>query len=179
MLSYISSFFRKSKSFWLDKTSGEKCIMLSPKGMVISWVNSPQFWRWTSISEARFEEVPELLYDCLFEVCGRLSTKYLSPRTRYSVYIVFKTNDLYPGVTLEPFPRFVRYVGPTDLKYEREYVTRPEKREDKWMEAELGEFFNETSCGDVEVSVIDENSYWKSGLVIQGIEFRPTKKHVN
>ncbi|OAP07647.1 hypothetical protein AXX17_AT2G01300 [Arabidopsis thaliana] len=152
--------------------------MLSPKGMVISWVNSPQFWRWTATSEARFEEVPELLYDCLFEVCGRLSTKYLSPRTRYSVYIVF--NDLYPGLVIpEPFQRFVRFVGPMDLKYEREYVTRPEKREDEWMEAELGEFFNETSCGDVEVSVIDENSYWKSGLVIQGIEFRPTKKHVN
>lgn len=54
-------------------------------------------------------------------------------------------------------------------------VMKPKKREDGWMEAELGEFFNEKGCYEVELSVIEIKSpYWKCGLIIQGIEFRPT-----
>ncbi|EOA25983.1 hypothetical protein CARUB_v10019372mg [Capsella rubella] len=180
------------KSLWLEKMSGKRCIMLSPKEMWIKWVSSPrQFWQWISIPEARFEEVPELLNVCWFEVRGRISTRYLSPSTRYSVYIVFKTKNGCPGledvpvevgvglVGQESSQRFIYFVGPSDRKKEKEMrdVMKPEKREDGWMEAELGEFFNKASCDEVDLSVVEIKSpHWKRGLIIQGIEFRPSKR---
>ncbi|CAH8266509.1 unnamed protein product [Arabidopsis lyrata] len=179
------------KSFWLEKGNGKKCIMLSPKkDMWITWVSTPQYWRWISIPEARFEEVPELLNVCWFEVRGGMSTKYLSPRTRYSAYIVFKTKDRCPNLGDVPAEatvglvgqassqRFIYFVGPTNRGREREtrVVTKPTERKDGWMEAELGEFFNESSCDEVATSILETKSpYWKRGLIIQGIEFRPTK----
>lgn len=138
----------------------------------------------------RFEKVAELLNVCWFEVRGGISTRYLSPRTCYSVYIVFKTKHGCPGlgdlpvevkvglVGQEASQKLIYFVGPTNRRrdQERRDVTRPKEREDGWMEAELGEFFNEASCDDVEVSVVEIKSpYWKRGLIIQGIEFRPTQ----
>ncbi|XP_019085974.1 PREDICTED: putative F-box protein PP2-B2 [Camelina sativa] len=179
------------KSFWLEKTSGKRCIMLSPNEMWITWVSSPQyFWRWISIPEARFEGVPELLNVCWFEVRGRISTRYLSPMTRYSVYIVFKTKNGCPGLGDVPVEvevglmgqessqRLIYFVGPSDQRTEREMrdVMKPEKREDGWMEVELGEFFNETSCDEISATVLENKSpRWKRGLIIQGFEFRPAK----
>ena len=56
----------------------------------------------------------------------------------------------------------------------RREVTRPKEREDGWMEAELGELYNESCCDDISVSVVETKSpYWKRGLIIQGIEFHP------
>lgn len=53
-------------------------------------------------------------------------------------------------------------------------MTRPKEREDGWMEAELGELYNESCCDDISVSVVETKSpYWKRGLIIQGIEFHP------
>ncbi|XP_019102136.1 PREDICTED: putative F-box protein PP2-B2 [Camelina sativa] len=156
--------------------------MLSPNEMWITWVSSPQrFWQWISIPEARFEGVPELLSVCWFEVRSRISTRYLSPRKRYSVYIVFKTKNGCPGlgdvpvevevglVGQESSQRFIYFVGPSDRRKEREKkdVMKPDKREDGWMEAELGEFFNEASCDEISATVLENKS--------QGFEFRPAK----
>ncbi|KAL8540814.1 hypothetical protein ACS0TY_002145 [Phlomoides rotata] len=50
----------------------------------------------------------------------------------------------------------------------------PKQRNDGWMEVELGEWFvNGGEDGDFEVGLVQNNSDWKSGLVIQGIEIRP------
>ncbi|EOA24543.1 hypothetical protein CARUB_v10017801mg [Capsella rubella] len=178
------------KSFWLEKASGKRCIMLSSKELWITWGSSPQYWQWISIPEARFEKVAELLDVCWFEVRGKTRTRELSPGTRYSAYIVFKTKDQCPGlghlpvevglglVGQETSKRFIYFVGPRARRGGRETgdVMKPEEREDGWMEAELGEFFNEASCDEVEQSVIETKSpYWKRGLIIQGIELRPTK----
>ncbi|RID60255.1 hypothetical protein BRARA_F03423 [Brassica rapa] len=47
---------------------------------------------------------------------------------------------------------------------------------DGWMEAELGELYNESCCDDISGSVVEtESPYWKRGLIIQGFEFRPVK----
>lgn len=143
-----------------------------------------------SLLLCRFEKVAELLDVCWFEIHGKTSTRVLSPGTRYSAYIVFKTKDRCPGlghlpvevglglVGQETSKRFIYFVGPRVRRGEIETgdVTKPVDREDGWMEAELGEFFNEASCDEVELSVIETKSpYWKHGLIIQGIEFRPAK----
>ncbi|RWW59295.1 hypothetical protein BHE74_00033780 [Ensete ventricosum] len=48
-------------------------------------------------------------------------------------------------------------------------------RDDGWMEAELGEFYNEEGeDGEVEMSLMEvKGGHWKKGLIIQGIEIRP------
>lgn len=39
---------------------------------------------------------------------------------------------------------------------ERREVTRPKEREDGWMEAELGDLYNESCCNDISVSFVDQ-----------------------
>ncbi|ESQ33084.1 hypothetical protein EUTSA_v10004729mg [Eutrema salsugineum] len=178
------------KSFWLEKASGKRCIMLSSKEVWITWGSSPQYWQWISIPESRFDKIAELLNVCWFEIRAGMHTRYLSPGTRYSVYIVFKTEDGCPGlgdipvevgvglVGQESSQKLIYFVGPSDRRRDREVrdVTKPKERVDGWMEAELGEFFNESCCDDISVSVVETKSpYWKRGLIIQGIEFRPAK----
>ncbi|CAN7044289.1 unnamed protein product [Brassica rapa subsp. trilocularis] len=179
-------------SFWLDKASGKKCVMVSAKELAITWGNSPQHWQWISIPESRFEKVAELLSVWWFEIRGKMNTRLIFLGTRYSAYIVFKTVNKCPGLADLPVEVGVGLVGqeiPKQLIYfdgymdkdakkergEMRDVMKPKKREDGWMEAELGEFFNEEGCNEIELSVIEIKSpYWKCGLIIQGIEFRPT-----
>ncbi|CAN6856642.1 unnamed protein product, partial [Brassica oleracea] len=184
------------KSFWLEKASGKRCIMLSLKESSITWGTSPQYWRWISIPESRFEKIAELLNVCWFDIGDGMHTRYLSPRTHYSVYIVFKTKNGCPnlgdspvdvGVGLvgqEPSQKLIYFIGPPGRgrgrrrrrETETRDVTRPEAREDGWMEAELGEFYNDSCCDDISFSIIKTNTpHWKSGLIVQGIEFRPAK----
>ncbi|KAF8015423.1 hypothetical protein BT93_H1048 [Corymbia citriodora subsp. variegata] len=51
----------------------------------------------------------------------------------------------------------------------------PKKRRDDWLEIELGEFLmKDGQDGEVEMSVLDtKGTYWKSGLIAEGIEIRP------
>ncbi|KAF8015455.1 hypothetical protein BT93_H1078 [Corymbia citriodora subsp. variegata] len=53
----------------------------------------------------------------------------------------------------------------------------PRDREDGWKEVNLGEFFvDDSPTGEVKISLMEVKSgKWKSGLVIQGIELRPTQ----
>lgn len=50
------------------------------------------------------------------------------------------------------------------------------RREDGWMEVELGEYFVKGGEDDLEMSVMEvKGGNWKSGLIVQGIEIRPKK----
>uniref|UniRef100_M4ECU4 F-box domain-containing protein n=1 Tax=Brassica campestris TaxID=3711 RepID=M4ECU4_BRACM len=180
------------KSFWLEKGSGKKCVMLAARALWITWGSSPEYWQWISMPESRFEKVAELLSVWWFEIRGKMNTRLIFLGTRYSAYIVFKTVNKCPGLADLPVEVGVGLVGqeiPKQLIYfdgymdkdakkergEMRDVMKPKKREDGWMEAELGEFFNEEGCNEIELSVIEIKSpYWKCGLIIQGIEFRPT-----
>ncbi|XP_024007468.1 LOW QUALITY PROTEIN: F-box protein At2g02240 [Eutrema salsugineum] len=178
-------------SFWLEKASGKKCIMLSAKKLAITWGSSPQYWQWISIPESRFGKVPELLDVCAFEIRGWMNTRILSPRTRYSAYVVYKTRNGCHGFRDLPIQvgigllgqttnkRFICFDESSDRIKKRELM-KSKMREDGWIEAEIGDFFNERGsslgCDEIELSIVDITSpYWKRGLIIQGIEFRPAK----
>ena len=48
------------------------------------------------------------------------------------------------------------------------------RRGDGWMEVELGSFYNDRGDdGVVETWLLATNAQWKSGLIVEGIEFRP------
>ncbi|KAA8548445.1 hypothetical protein F0562_000129 [Nyssa sinensis] len=48
-------------SFSLEKETGKKCYMLPARELIISWGDTPYYWKWTSHLDSRFSEVAELL----------------------------------------------------------------------------------------------------------------------
>ncbi|KAK7269088.1 hypothetical protein RIF29_21804 [Crotalaria pallida] len=76
-------------SFQLDKENGKKCYMLCARMLFIVWGDTPRYWRWISLPEARFSEVAELVSVCWFEIRGWINTRLLSPETLYGAYLVF------------------------------------------------------------------------------------------
>ncbi|XP_059439537.1 putative F-box protein PP2-B12 [Corylus avellana] len=90
------------KSFWLEKRSGKICYMLSPKDLVIVWMETPFYWRWTSLPDARFAEVAELVNVCWLEIRGKINACMLSPGTLYTAYLVFKVTTGSFGFENQP-----------------------------------------------------------------------------
>ncbi|KAE8009886.1 hypothetical protein FH972_006293 [Carpinus fangiana] len=99
------------KSFWLEKRSGKICYMLSPKDLVIVWMGTPRHWTWTSLPDARFPEVAELISVCWLEIRGKINTNMLSPATLYTAYLVFKVTTGSFGFENQPVEVAVGVVG--------------------------------------------------------------------
>ncbi|XP_055835113.1 F-box protein PP2-B10-like [Solanum dulcamara] len=138
------------------------------------------------VSVEEFSEVACLGYACWLNICGRIGTKVLSPNTYYVAYLVFKLVDMYHG--FEPNNYTIMLVN-----YQREIATKeqintvrqintmriatfPKLRRDGWMEIELGNFNSkESSDGPVveRLIKIQRFDYKPSGLIVEGIEFRP------
>jgi hypothetical protein len=60
------------------------------------------------------------------------------------------------------------------IEYNNENGIRvPSKRDDGWMEIELGEFFCGEADEEIEMSVMEVGFRLKGGLVVEGIEVRP------
>ncbi|CAH2045750.1 unnamed protein product [Thlaspi arvense] len=184
------------KSFWLEKASGKKCIMLSAMSLSVTWGDDPRYWLWDPSPGARFEKVLELIDVCWFEICGRVNTRALSPGTRYSAYVVFKKADHsygFEGVAIEAgvgvvgqeaSTRFICFdagaggrEASTRRRRRRRNIVKPEERGDGWMEIELGGFFSGGGvCDEIEMSALEtKRLHWKSGLIILGIEIRPAR----
>lgn len=100
-----------AKSFSLDKKTGKKCYMISPRELSIVWGDVPRYWRWTSPPEARFGEVAELVSVCWLEIRGKIETEILSPGTLYAVYLVFKHTTSNYGFQQQPVEASVGLVG--------------------------------------------------------------------
>ncbi|KAL4297371.1 hypothetical protein GQ457_12G001820 [Hibiscus cannabinus] len=182
------------QSLQLDKESGVKCYMLGARSLSITWGDTSYKWTWTSLPESRFAfsfvffrfpEVAELKLVWWLEVKGRIETRILSPNTNYAAYLVFKLrNRRTTGFRQRPVGMNVNVDG-VGSREERRVSLDPRdesrhvrERGDGWMEAEMGEFFNENGDdGTVEFSVKElDTSYHKRGLIIEGIELRP--KHI-
>lgn len=116
--------------------------------------------------------------------------------THYKAYLVFQVNKVY-GFDYYPLNLSVGVVGTEGSK--RSAYLQPERRRrpyrqireeqptpgddvqfpnarvDRWLEVEMGEFFNEGGVddGELEMSALEiEGGNWKSGLILQGIEIR-------
>ncbi|KAH9670954.1 F-box protein [Citrus sinensis] len=99
------------KSFSLDKRSGKKCYMISARDLLIVWGDTPTYWRWTSVPEARFPEVAELICVCWLEIRCKINTRSLSPRTLYAAYLVYKPTAGSYGFEYQPVDASVGVVG--------------------------------------------------------------------
>ncbi|KAM3730765.1 hypothetical protein ACB098_12G110800 [Castanea mollissima] len=170
------------KSFFLDKSSGKKCYLLSARELSIVWGNTPEYWRWISLPEAeaetsRFPEVAELNYVWFFDISGKMSTSILSPKTHYAAYLVYKLRRSASGFRGRPFKASVKTIGGGEVHEQTVRLGLFAMRNDGWLETELGQFFNEGGEDDeLQVKLMEpSNGAPKTGLIVEGIEIRPTK----
>ncbi|CAB4298923.1 unnamed protein product [Prunus armeniaca] len=100
-------------SFSLDKSSGKKCYMISARALSIVWAgaDTPDYWKWISLPDSRFEEVAELLMVCWLEIRGKIGRRMLSPSTLYKAYLVFKLTARAYGFDHHPAEVWVGMLG--------------------------------------------------------------------
>ncbi|TXG68562.1 hypothetical protein EZV62_003497 [Acer yangbiense] len=133
----------------------------------------------------RFAQVAELKYVWWFDVKGRLETKFLSSKTNYVAYLVFKFANHRHGFEDRPIELSFYLEGrECETRRNKKVVLDPQRnslpqpyqlRGDGWMEIEMGEFFNEHGADGVVVcSLFDFDRFSpKGGLIVEGIQLRP------
>ncbi|CAL5397274.1 unnamed protein product [Camellia sinensis] len=188
------------KMLWLDKLTGKKSCMLSARELSITWADHPLYWSWKPLLQSRFAEVVELISIWWLEINAKINTRMLSPNTSYKAYLIVKfanraygLDSLHSKVSVEVSNYRTNrtiYLRHPDRKIqlsERLYTlssvytgnedTVPCKREDGWLEIELGEFYNDGSEDEVKMSLKEvSGAHLKGGLIVGGIEIRPKKE---
>ncbi|KAF5469340.1 hypothetical protein F2P56_013422 [Juglans regia] len=154
------------------------------------------------LPKSRFSEVALLRKVSWLDIKGRIETEILSPRTKYGAYFIYSMVDGFYGFH-NPVKVSIRleneeeggdainaYLNPRLwlgtqeqrsneelLQINRQDGRLPIKREDMWMEIEIGEFFtggHGDNHGEVEMCLKEvQVLHEKSGLVVHGIELRP------
>lgn len=188
-----------TKTFSIDKFSNKKCYMLSARELSIAWGTDPLSWCWKPFyPNSRFKEVAELVMTSWLDIHGKISTRMLSPDTRYGAYLVIKLAKRAYGLDSAPSEVSVEVVGSyksTGHTYLRRQLRQNGteeredgggisglervlcKRKDGWEEIELGEFYNGHGSDDEkEVSMRFrevKGIRLKGGIVLEGIEIRP------
>ncbi|KAG8372767.1 hypothetical protein BUALT_Bualt12G0101100 [Buddleja alternifolia] len=168
-------------SFSLEKRSGKKCYMIGAKELSIAWGETPMYWKWPSHTDSRFSEVALLRFVCWLDIRGKIETQMLSPNTLYGAYLVFKLTERAYGLeSAKSIVRVVNDEADCDAEERASYVQLqgegvPVRRGDGWMEIEMGNIYNdEGGDGEVEARLIEIwELHGKSGLIVEGIEFRP------
>ncbi|KAL2512058.1 Protein-serine/threonine phosphatase [Abeliophyllum distichum] len=165
---------RHDYSFQLDKTTGKKCYMIGARELRISLTCFVYPWKRSSHVDSRFSTVAELLQARQFDIRG-------------AAYLVFKLCENFRG--FKSAKVIIKF-----FKYDKDYEAvgraatlhlQPVKsengtiavirRSDGWMEVQLGMFYNALGeDGPVEARLLGKTAYTKSGLIVEGIEFRPT-----
>ena len=116
----------------------------------------------------------------------------LSPKTNYAAYLVYKlTEDAYGFDRLPPTVSVGTAEGGEVCKQtvflsqprqqwrqqQQQHTSHPSQRKDGWLEIKLGEYFNEEGKDyELQIRLLEGDSrQWKRGLIVEGIEIRPTK----
>ncbi|KAI3459641.1 hypothetical protein Pfo_016304 [Paulownia fortunei] len=163
-------------SFSIDKRNGNKCFMVGARELLISWKGC---WDFTSNAKSRFSEVAKLRSIGWIHIQGKIKTQMLSKNTTYAAYLVFwleKMDGLKSSKTVIRFLNDQPKNNTSNEHFEsRETGKIAKMRADGWVEIEMGKFYNGYGDdGEVEAWLTEINSpHGKSGLVVEGIEFRP------
>ncbi|CAA3026669.1 Hypothetical predicted protein [Olea europaea subsp. europaea] len=129
--------------------------------------------------------VAKLLGVWWLDIRGKIEVKKLSPNTQYVAYLVYRLAQNSFGLgsangmikflirekdaDAEKRATTLRLLPPENTNSQNAVVRRP----DGWMEVVIGHFYNDKGDeGMVEARLLETNC-WKSGLIVEGIEFRP------
>ncbi|KAD4178727.1 hypothetical protein E3N88_27318 [Mikania micrantha] len=179
--------------FSISKKS-KKRVMLPARAIL----QEEKGWNFLSLPGSRFKEVAESCDNNHLAIGFEIESELLSIGIMYACYLVFKLPENasgFEGIVLAsfetrsrahiPIEHHIYLVTPphTPIIDERPSTTRkikghPKLRKDGWMEIQVYELYN----GTISFHTISESGYLKSlngwkftGLLVQGIEFRPAK----
>ncbi|KAF6173987.1 hypothetical protein GIB67_039938 [Kingdonia uniflora] len=159
--------------------SEKKSYMIKSTELKYSDAENPKCWKY--INQRRVGKVAHLLDAPKFKIEGTMETKVLSPKTTYGVYFVYKLNLDAKGFVQTPVEALISFVEIKNTERFRSVYLDPDnqvpsqKREDGWLEIEMGEFFNDQGEDGAVHMILSEMKHGnsKSGLIIMGIELRP------
>ncbi|KAL7081368.1 hypothetical protein ACP275_14G035600 [Erythranthe tilingii] len=167
-------------SFSLDKRNGKKCFMVGARELAISWKGC---WDFTPNAKSRFSEVAKLRSIGWIHIQGKIKSQMLSQNTNYAAYMVFSLERMDGLRSSKTIVRFLKnHQSKNNTSKNENFESREtgkiaKTRGDGWMEIEMGKFYNGCSeeYGEVVEAWLTEihNPEGKSGLVVEGIEFRP------
>ncbi|KAH7865968.1 hypothetical protein Vadar_013675 [Vaccinium darrowii] len=191
-----------AESLALDKASGQRSFMLGARELAIECRSYPVNWTCLSWLHSRFSEVADLERVPWFDITGKIEARLLSPQTTYVVYLVFRLRSRLCTLGLIPpkakaSVRFfdgergdgggdgdrhghgIEIINIVSLGIQPSHLDGQfaRYREDKWMEIELGEFFNgQGDTGEIEMRLTAvEGGHWSYDIFVEGIELRPKK----
>ncbi|KAL3812364.1 hypothetical protein ACJIZ3_013632 [Penstemon smallii] len=130
-------------------------------------------------------EVAELIEVWWLQIKVRFDVKKLNKQTNYAAFLVFKLDRPENLERVSASVTFGREI--TDSKDSRYFVFLdkerisgeegrfPQRRDDSWMEINLGEFYNDLgNDGDLKICIWEKNTdNCKCGLFVRAIELRP------
>ncbi|GKA31123.1 kinase-like domain, phloem protein 2-like protein [Tanacetum coccineum] len=172
--------------FWLGEVDEKKLLVLSAKAALYKFSNVDLFTSKPS-AESRFQEVIELLPQQVFYINCTIRSQMLSSDTQYVCYLVFKLSEKFQGLHCPVKVRdvlhkenneaeFVYFITPSPLNIND--ITRvPKQREDGWMEIQVWKFNSAHEFKDDSLSIdmkFTSHEGPMSGLIVCGLEFRPT-----
>ncbi|GKD98750.1 kinase-like domain, phloem protein 2-like protein [Tanacetum coccineum] len=171
---------------WMGKLNGKKFLVLSAKAAVYKFSNVDLFTLNPS-AESRFQDVLELLPQQVFYIDCMIRSQMLSADTEYACYLIFKLSDKCHGLhnpvkvrdllhQVNQEAEFFYFITPSPLNIND--ITRiPKQRKDGWMEIRLWKFNSTHDFKDDSLSIYMKfisHEGTMSGLIICGLEFRPT-----
>ncbi|PIM97604.1 hypothetical protein CDL12_29924 [Handroanthus impetiginosus] len=152
-------------------------LLLSHK--LLSSEDSIHHWERKAHAKSRFSEVAELVdSSSRFTIQARIHAEMLSPETSYAAYLVFELTENYKNLGFAIST--VRFSG-QDLISEQQtrmvHFQSSNSRGDGWTEVEMGSFYVHNGRNtEIEVTLVEPsgNMNMKSGLIVEGVEFRPS-----
>ncbi|KAJ4751491.1 F-box family protein [Rhynchospora pubera] len=174
--------------------------MIAARELKFVWGEDKNYWKWIPLSNSRFSEGILLLEVCWLEIRAKIKCRVLSARTAYAAYLIFSMEDganwldtilqkssiIMNGMTVSKHWICIEPEGSTRRRHAQHIrnadkigpnVKVPEDRDDGWKEIEMGRFYiSDGDDEDVEVKLTEVRGWDRmSGLLLQGIEFRPLK----
>ncbi|KAJ9537576.1 hypothetical protein OSB04_030309 [Centaurea solstitialis] len=191
--------FNKGEEWFFLAKNGKKCLMLPAREILVK-----SKWSWKPLSTSRFKEVA---FDCHgrdFVINIKIKSGILSPHTTYACYLVYEITEnhshfMFP-VSVYEFKLFsnqIRYYfyllgphtrvicpkddgnthNPSDIA---NFKVLPQLRKDGWMEVQVSTLQSSTIYESEMILlklVVGNHFHMLNGLIVQGIEFKPTTRN--
>ncbi|WOL15477.1 protein TORNADO 1 [Canna indica] len=164
-----------TKKYWVDKETGANCFALFARGLSIIWGGDERYWEWIDpVTETEDEgiEVASLIQVCWLEIHGKLEISYLTPQVMYEVVFTVMMRENCDGWFV-PVNLSLKF---PDGKVEGRKENLNEKPRGQWIDLKVCRLTtSQDMAGEVDISLFQNDSRWKSGLVVKAITIRPQK----
>ncbi|KAF8028977.1 hypothetical protein BT93_E1600 [Corymbia citriodora subsp. variegata] len=165
---------KKASIYWVDKESNKNCFMLLARGLSICWGENNDYWEWIAFQETSDMEVEVAVLRkvCWLQVTGKFRTIALAPMTKYEIAFVVKLRD--PNDQWDSPVTFT--VTLPNGKKEECFKSLRREPQPRWEHIAICEFvMSPENVGELTFALNERGPYWKSGLVIKGVSFRPVR----